>query len=440
MFFRQFVDADLGCASYLIGDEAAREVVVVDPALAVEQYVEAAAADGLKIVAALETHTHADHVSGHGRLAFEEGARVHVHPAAQPEFPFEPLEDGGEIRVGDVTVGVVHTPGHRPEHCAFAVGDAVLTGDSLFVGDVARPDLAVEAREGAEGLFHSVRRLAELPEHVTVYPGHVAGSLCGAAMRPERRSTIAAERRSNPGLAHSSVDEFVAAAMSATATPRPPNMDRIVELNRGPFVAAPRPLREVPSADGATVLDVRSADEFADGHVPGALNVPVDSSGFATRAGFVLVADERIVLHASTRDEAHRAARGLNAVGFLDLDGYFVDAELTERLDPVDVDELDRLLARGDVEVLDVREKDERDEGYIAGSRHVPYRLLRAGGRDAVDGKRPIVTICESGARAAIAASVLAAAGVDARPVLHGGIPDWERRGGHTVSFRRCGS
>ena len=440
VLFRQFVDGDLGCASYLIGDEAAHEAAVVDPAFAIEQYLEAAEADGLRIVAALETHTHADHVSGHGRLALECGARVNVHPAAQPEFPFEALEDGSEIRLGDVTIRVVHTPGHRPEHCAFVVGDAVLTGDSLFVGDVARPDLAVEASEGAEGLFHSLRRLTELPDGVTVYPGHVAGSLCGAAMRPERRSTIAAERRSNPGLAHSTVDEFVAAAMSATATPRPPNMDRIVELNRGPFLGAPPPLRERASADGATVLDVRSADEFARAHVRGALNVPLDSSGFATKAGFVLVPDERIVLHASTQHDAERAARGLNAVGFLDLEGYLVHTPLTERFDPVRIDELDGLLARGDVEVLDVREKDERDEGYIAGSRHVPYRLLRAGGRDAVDGKRPIVTICESGARAAIAASVLAAAGIEARPVLHGGIPDWERRGGHTVSFRRCGS
>jgi hydroxyacylglutathione hydrolase len=259
-------------------------------------------------------------------------------------------------------------------------------------------------------------------------------------MRPDRSSTIGAERRDNAALAYSDVDDFVMASISASATPRPPNMERIVELNVGPFVAAPPPLNELESLDGTTVVDVRPADDFAAGHVPGALNVPVDGGGFATKAAFLLDPSEQIALHAGSAEEARRAARSLNAVGFLELAGYVVDVETPERLVPVDVDELELLVAAGDVELLDVREKDERDHGYIAGSRHVPYRLLRAGGRDAVDGKRPIVTICESGARAAIAASVLAAAGVDVRPVLHGGVPDWQRRGGHTVEFRRCGT
>ncbi|HUP52587.1 MAG TPA: MBL fold metallo-hydrolase, partial [Longimicrobiales bacterium] len=170
MLFRQFVDEDLGCASYLVGDEETGEAVVVDPALAVEQYLEEAARRGVRIVSVLETHTHADHVSGHGRLALEHGIPVRIHPAAEPEYPFEPLGDGTVLDLGSTRLTAIHTPGHRPEHCAFAVADRtrseepwlVLTGDSLFVGDAARPDLAVAAREGAEGLFGSLRRLVEL--------------------------------------------------------------------------------------------------------------------------------------------------------------------------------------------------------------------------------------------------------------------------------------
>jgi hydroxyacylglutathione hydrolase len=437
MVFRQFVDDDLGCASYLIGHSGAGEVFVVDPAYAIEQYVTAAAEEQVRIVGVLETHTHADHLSGHGRLALEHSVPVHVHPLAEPEFPFEPLEDDQMLSVGAVRMRVIHTPGHRPEHCAFLVDDQVLlTGDSLFVGDAARPDLAVDAHEGAEDLFRSLRRLAELPDDVAVYPGHVAGSLCGVSMKPDRGSTLAQERRTNPALAHNEVEAFVSASASVS-TPRPPTTARVVALNRGPWIAAAQPLEQLDGVGNATVLDVRAPEIHAAGHVRGAFNVPVDASSFATRAGFVLDSEERIVLHASTHEEAERAARGLRAVGFLDLAGYVTTAEADARTEPMKIEELERLLSDGSVTVLDVREKDERDTGYIPGSMHMPYRLLRACGADCVEDGKPVVTICESGARAGIAASVLAAAGVDARPVLGGGIPDWA---GHTVEFRRCGS
>ena len=201
MLFRQFVDDDLGCASYLIGDPSEGQAFLVDPAYAIEQYLEAANAEGVQIVRVLETHTHADHVSGHGRFGLEHGVPVSVHPLAEPEFPFDPLEDGQTLKVGAITLRVVHTPGHRPEHCAFVVDEQlVLTGDSLFVGDAARPDLAIEAREGAEGMFHSLQRLTELPDAFEVYPGHVAGSLCGASMSPAHSSTIGDEKRTNAAL------------------------------------------------------------------------------------------------------------------------------------------------------------------------------------------------------------------------------------------------
>jgi hydroxyacylglutathione hydrolase len=435
VFLRQFVDDDLGCASYLIGDEASSEAVLVDPAYAIEPLLEAVARRDLRVVRVLETHTHADHVSGHGRLALEHGIPVAVHPAAGAEFPYEPLEDGDEIAVGSTVVRTLHTPGHRPEHCCFLADDALLTGDSLFVGTAARPDLAVEAREGAEGLYHSLHRLLELPDDVRVMPGHVAGSLCGTGMSAERASTIGQERRFNPALALATVEEFVRESASVT-TPRPPNMERIVELNRGPFVGA-APAIDPAGQDGHFVLDVRDADQHASGHVPGAVNVPVSGSSFGTKAGFLVPPGAVIVLHASSPEQAAQAAARLRAVGFFELAGYLEDPEASETLEPIEIEELEQVLAS--VEVIDVREPYERDAGYIPGSRNIPYRVIESFVDD-LAGDRPIVTICESGARAGIAASVLAASGVAARPVLHGGIDAWLARGGQLVEFRRCGS
>jgi glyoxylase-like metal-dependent hydrolase (beta-lactamase superfamily II)/rhodanese-related sulfurtransferase len=436
--FKQFVERGLGCGSYLIGSEASREAVVVDPAFAIEEYLEEAERWGVRITRVLETHNHADHVSGHGRLALEHGARVSIHPLAEPAYEFDPVEDGDVVEVGEVLLRVLHTPGHRPEHCAIVVDERiVLTGDSLFVGDAARPDLAVGAAEGAEDLFHSLRRLTELPEAVDVYPGHVAGSLCGTAMSSDPSSTIGRERQLNPALRISEVEDFVADALSSS-TPRPPNMTRIVALNRGPFLAAPPPLPRLEAPAGM-VLDVRDTSVFAEGHIPGAINVPVGSNSFPTRAAFVL--DEGpIAIHAGSEEQAKDAARGLYAVGLFDLSGYVLDPPgADESLEPIDFDELEQLVAEDAVQVLDVRESNERDDGYIVGSRHIPFRLLPALS-DGLDGEKPVVTICASGTRASIAASILAARGMEARPVLAGGVGDWEQRGGRTIEFRRCGS
>src|SRR6266508_3046303 len=419
--------------------------MLVDAAYAIEQYLAEAERQGVRIVRVLETHTHADHISGHGRLALEHSVPVAVHPAAEPDFPFEPLEDGEELETGEITVRVIHTQGHRPEHCCLAVIDRtrapepwlVLTGDSLLVGDTARPDLAVEAREGAEGLFHSLHRLLELPDGVEVYPGHVAGSLCGAGMSSKASSTIGFERRFNNALTIQNEEDFVEESAGGSQL-RPPNMERIVELNRGPFVGAPHALELVTNADGATIVDVRDPDTFAAGHAHGAINIPIDGSVFSTKSAFLFSPDETVVIHAAREDEVERAACGLRAVALLDIAGYAVDPPDDERLSPIELDEVERLLSAGEIEVLDVREKDERDGGYIAGTRHIPYRLLRVCG-DRV-GEKPVVTICNTGSRAAIAASVLAANGIDVRPVLHGGVFTWQERGGHTVEFRRCGN
>jgi hydroxyacylglutathione hydrolase len=441
VLFRQFVNDDLGCASYIVGDEQAGCAVAVDPPYAIEPLLDEVARRGVRLVCVLETHTHADHVSGHGRLALEHGVPVRMHSLAGAAFEHEPLEDGTEVEVGDVVIRAIHTPGHRPEHCCFSVTDRargdepwlVLTGDCLFVGDAGRPDLAVDAQEGAEGQFHSLRRLVELGDGVEVYPGHVAGSLCGAAMSSKASTTIGFERRFNHALQRELAD-YIAGALAAQP-PRPPNMERIVELNRGAFVGAQPPLAHVGMAPDAIVLDVRPTAVFASGHRPGAVGIPISGSSFATRAAFVLP-ERPIVIHATDEAEAQRAARSLAAVAIFDLAGW-EEGGGKERLAPVSLDELEQLLADDAVELLDVREADERDHGHIPGSRHLPYRTARAAAEAGLLDGRPVVTICESGPRAAIAASVLQSAGIDARPVLDGGTATWR---GETCGFRRCGS
>ena len=444
MIFTQFVDDALGCASYLVGDPRTGQAVVVDPAFAIGQYFEEAERREVRIVRVIETHTHADHLAGHGRLALEHGTPVSIHPAADAVYPNDPLEDGDEIALGDIVLRCIHTPGHRPEHCCLAVTDLtrgtepwiVLTGDSLFVGDAARPDLAVDGREGAEGLFHSLRRLVELGDGVEVYPGHVAGSLCGKAMSSKASTTIGFERRFNPALAYDDIALFIAESAGVSA-PRPPNMERIVELNRGPFLGAqPYPQELTTPPHGVQVLDARPVTAFAAGHHAGAVSVPVSGSRFATKAAFVLDADPLVVV-ATSEAEAADAVRGLRSVAHLEIAGYVLGGG-PEKLELVSVDELDALLEQG-AELIDVREKDERDSGYIAGSRNIPYRLLALGEAD-LPRDKPIVTICESGPRATIAASILSARGFDARPVVDGGIDSWAAAGKPTVEFRRCGS
>lgn len=445
MLFAQILNSDLGCASYLVGCEEAGEAVVVDPPYAIEEVLAEAERLEVRIVRTLETHTHADHVSGHGRLALDHDVPVSIHPAADVEYAHDPLEDGAEVTVGNVTLRCIATPGHRPEHCCLAVIDRtradepwlVLTGDSLFVGDAARPDLAVGAAEGAEGLFHSLRRLMELPDGVEVFPGHVAGSLCGVAMSSRGSTTIGFERRFNPMASIPELAAFVAES-AAVSAPKPPNLARIVELNRGPFLGAqPAPVELPLPAPDSQLLDVRPVPDHLAGHLPGAISVPVSGTSFSTKAGFVLDASTPVTVLAGDGAEAALAVRGLHSVAFFDVAGYVLGAgpEVTQQ---ATIDELEGLIDAG-ATIVDVREHDERDEGYIPGSRNIPYRLLRACCPDLPD-DRPIVTICNSGPRAAIAASMLRAKGLDARPIVDGGMADWLARGATAVSFRRCGN
>ena len=299
MLFRQVTHDDLGCASYLIGDEDAGVAAVVDPKLDIEEYLTLARYLGVSIEHVLETHTHADHVSGHGRLAAATGATIHIHRAAEPGYAHEPFDDGWELELGALRVRALHTPGHRPEHTAFllldtARGDdapwAVLAGDSLFVGDVARPDLAIDREEGARGVFRSLHRsLLSLPGEVELWPGHLGGSMCGGpGMDLKVSSTIGFERAHNPTLAIDDEDAFVRAAL-ATLGPQPPNFRNIVEVNRGPLLqdgaeAHPLAPRQVERrrAEGALLVDVRTELQFDDAHIDGAVCITALRAGFGT--------------------------------------------------------------------------------------------------------------------------------------------------------------
>src|SRR5947208_1200821 len=269
--FRQIVHDDLGCASYLVGDEDAGVAAVVDPRFEIDEYLKLARYLAVEIEHVLETHTHADHVSGHGRLRAATGATIHVHPDGAAEYEHEPVEDGWELALGAVRVRAIHTPGHRPEHTAFALVDtdrgeepwAVLTGDTLFVNDIARPDLAIEPEDGARAMFHSLHeRLLTLPDDCEVWPGHLGGSLCGGpAMDMKVSSTIGYERRHNPLLGEDDESRFVERAISELA-PQPPNFQAVVAINRGPLLTqgadvlplTPRQL-EQKRREGALIVD-----------------------------------------------------------------------------------------------------------------------------------------------------------------------------------------
>ncbi len=446
MFFRQVLHEDLGCASYVVADGG--EAAIIDPKWDVEDYLELAEDNGFRISHLLETHNHADHVSGHGRLAKATGAMIHVSREAGAAYEHVPLADGDSVAVGDVKITAIATPGHRPEHLAFAVEDGsrggspwlVITGDSLFVGDLARPDLAVEPEEGAHSLYRSVRRLLELEDFAEVWPGHIGGSLCGGAGMSEKPgSTIGFERRFNHLTQLDDEARFVR-ELTGELAPQPPNFKRIVELNRGPLVTDLQTLAPLAPARveglvdrGATLLDGRAPRDFDAAHVPGSINVTTVRAAVGTRAAWVVDPESDVVLTAASDAEAVRFGRLLEAVGFRTLAGYLSggieawrDAGLTLDSTPaLDVGGLADRLRRRDVLLLDVRDDNEWDEGHVPGSLHIPYHGLAAGVPPELLNGREIAVACSVGNRSSIAASLLRRSGVE--NVVHvadGGVQD----------------
>jgi hydroxyacylglutathione hydrolase len=450
LILRQITHDDLGCASYLIGDEDAGAAAVVDPRLDVEEYLRLARYMGVEIGHVLETHTHADHVSGHSRLAAATGAVIHVHAAAGAEYEHEPFEDGWELELGALRVRAVHTPGHRPEHTAFVLVDtargpqpwAVLTGDTLFVGDIARPDLAVDRVEGARGIFRSLHeRLLTLPPETEVWPGHLGGSLCGGpGMDMKVASTIGFEAAHNDMLAERDEDRFVERAI-ASLGPQPPNFQAIVAINRGPLRGDPEPPSplvprqlEAAAADGAMVVDVRTDLQFDEAHVPGSVSMTVLRAGFGSKLAWLADPERDIVLVGRDDEDARHAARLAAAVGIARVTGFLAGGMTSWREERRPVDRIARidvgeLHERPDVQILDVRERSEWDERHIPGSVFTAYHDVR-GIPDGIDPERPVAAICSSGQRAAVAASLLQRHG--AREVLHvvgGGVGTWARAG-----------
>jgi hydroxyacylglutathione hydrolase len=452
VIFRQVTHDDLGCASYFVGDYSAGTAAVIDPRFEIDDYLELARYLSVSVDHVLETHNHADHVSGHGRLAAATGATIHIHRLANAEYEHEPFEDGFELRLGSLIVRALHVPGHRPEHSAFALIDtargdepwAVLTGDSLFVGDVARPDLAIDSEAGARGVYRSLHeRLFSLPPETEVWPGHLGGSLCGGPdMDMKVSSTIGFERRHNPLLGDLDENGFVERTL-ASLGPQPPNFQAIVDLNRGALLTSgvellpltPRQV-ELRQAEGALIVDVRTDLQFDEAHIPGAACITMLRQGFGTKLAWVADREQEIVLVGRDDDDARVAGRLATAVGIRRLGGFLAGGMTSWRAERRQVASLARwtveqLAERRDgVQTLDVRELSEWRDGHIPGSLHVPYHDIRAL-PDGLDPKRPVAVICASGQRSATAASLLAAQG--AREVIHvvdGGVPLWGRLGG----------
>ncbi len=431
MLFRQVIHEDLGCASYLVGDTASGVAAVVDPQWDIDPYLHLARLHGVRIEHVLETHNHADHVSGHGRLARASGATIHVHELAEAEYPHQAFADGWTLALGEgATIEAIHTPGHRPEHTSFLLRDAArgddpwaaLTGDCLFVGDVARPDLAVEPREGAADIFRSLHgRLLTLPGETEVWPGHLGGSLCGSSgIDLKTCSTIGFEMRHNRALEFESEAEFVEDAV-ATIGSKPPNVAHIVSLNRGPLVesiSSPTQLTphgfEAAIAEGALAVDSRTNEQFDEAHIPGAISASGYDTGFATKVAQVVPVDaELLVVAASDGNELEAAellaAVGLRVRGFLGggMTAWRAEDRPVERIEAIDLAELARRIEAPDrPRVLDVRNGAEFEQAHIPDSIHIPFGQLRDR-LDELPREQPIATICKAGKRSGLAASIL---------------------------------
>jgi hydroxyacylglutathione hydrolase len=451
LFLRQYDLACLSLYSYLVGDTTTGRAVVVDPQRDVGEYLTDAEANGLCIERVIETHFHADFVSGHLELAAATGAAISYGDVAEPDFPIEPLAHGQRLSLGEVTLEIRHTPGHTPEAISVVVHDhpdgppvAVLTGDTLFIGDVGRPDLLTSVGRTADSLARDLHRslheqLLTLPDATVVYPAHGAGSACGKHLEAAASSTIGEQRETNYALAPLSVDAFVEAvtegqgvaplyfAFAADANRRehallddqePPtalSVDQAMELAR----------------DGAVLLDTRAPEAFASGHLRGSVNVGLDGR-FAEYAGDVIRPGQRVVLLGDPGRGTEARIR-LARIGFDAVAGEVADLEaaltahpeLAEVAPRVPASELAAWLAEEpELQVVDVRNPGEVKLGTIPGARPIPLAHLRDALGD-LDPAAPTVVFCAGGYRSSIAASLLRAAGfTDVSDVL-GGYGAW---------------
>ncbi|WP_206831770.1 MBL fold metallo-hydrolase [Alicyclobacillus fructus] len=466
MYLRRFYDEGLAHASYLVGCQETGEACVIDPARDIEPYLATAKREGLRIVAALETHIHADFVSGARELADRVGAAICVSDEGPPEwksgyvkaYPHRLLKDGDELRFGAVRLVVIHTPGHTPEHVSYLLYDgkaspdvpmALFSGDFVFVGDVGRPDL-LERVAGESGssealarqMFRSLRKFEALPDHVQVLPAHGAGSACGKALGAVPSSTVGYEKLVSWALQHKDEDSFVQALLAGQPE-APVYFARMKQVNKN----GPRLLAELGTPERAElsperlrawresgiVLDVRPADAFAKRHLAGSLNIPWNKS-FVTWAGWLLPADSPIHLLAadSVLTDVMRALRSIGIDGVEDvahpaeLDHLSLE-EASAYLN-VAPDEVRHALANEELWLLDVRNPDEWEGGHLPKAHHIPLPKLTAHLHD-VPRHQPVYVYCRTGGRSAIAASVLRAHGIGDVRNMVGGYEAWRSKG-----------
>lgn len=490
MIFHRFFDDKLAQASYLIGCVATGEAVVIDANRDVEPYVRAAEREGLRITAVTETHIHADYLSGSRELAARTGAQLHLSDCGPAEWKYgfaasdkaRLLNEGDEIVVGNVRVRALHTPGHTPEHLSFLFIDGaattdpmgIITGDFVFCGDVGRPDLlekAVQvkgsAAKAAKVLWQSLEKFRALPDHLSVWPGHGAGSACGKGMSAVPSSTVGYEKRVNWAFLAKDEAAFVAGVLAGQPEP-PAYFATMKRLNRdGPTVlggirmpglldfsqlpvgssesggvkgkASVHPSK-LPIPNEQVLVDLRSAADFAAGHIPGSLSIPLNKS-FTTWAGSLLPYDRDIQLIFPDRDAAglREAVRDLALIGLDRIAGYWtVDAidwwrdqgRALATVAQISAPELAGTLAdasRNGV-VVDVRAASEWAEGHLPGAIHIPLPEL-ADRLDELPTARPLVLHCAAGARSMIAASLLQAHGVAGVVNLTGGYSAWLKAG-----------
>jgi hydroxyacylglutathione hydrolase len=450
MYFEQFYLGCLAHASYMMASEG--EAVVVDPQRDVDIYLQAAEANHVTIRHIFETHLHADFVSGHRELAARTGATIYMGKEAGATFPHVGVGDGFELRVGNIAIRALETPGHTPESICLVIADeekspapwALLTGDTLFLGDVGRPDLSKRHTpvQLAGMLYDSLHnKILRLADDVLVYPAHGAGSLCGRNMRAERVSTIGTERLTNYALQIQSREEFVRQLTSNLPT-RPEYFSQDAEINRSGAVA----LSDLPAlpvlepaelktilAEGGIALDVRSGEQFAAGHVPGSVNIAL-SGQFASWAGALLGLAARPVLIADSEEQAAEARMRLARIGLEDARGFLQGgiAAWSEAGLPlatvrqVSVEELDAQLRAEPLQVLDVRREAEWESGHVEGATWWPLDNFKIAPPE-IDNNLPIAVHCKSGYRSIIACSLLQRAGF--RDVINviGGFDAWQQ-------------
>jgi hydroxyacylglutathione hydrolase len=449
MYFEQFYLGCLSHASYMLGSE--NEAVVVDPQRDVDLYVKAAEEHGLTIRHIVETHLHADFVSGHKELAARTGAQIYFGASAGATFHHVPVRDGFQLRFGKAQIKILETPGHTPESICLLVTDdknpakpwAVLTGDTLFLGDVGRPDLSrSHTPEQLAGLLYDSlhNKLMTLPDDVLVYPAHGAGSLCGRNMRAERSSMIGTERLTNYALQIQSREEFVK-QLTSNLPARPDYFLQDAEINRGgaPALSDQKDLRAIAPAElkalleeDVIALDIRAADLFAAGHVPGSINIAL-SGQFATWAGTILGLSSQLVLIADTPEQIAEARLRLSRVGIEAERGYLQGGVSAwekagfevARLSEIDVQDLHQRLAENKIRVLDVRREGEWMAGHIGEASWWPLDRFRISPPE-VDLEIPLAVHCQSGYRSMIACSLLQRAGFKNVINVSGGYAAWQ--------------